>query len=231
MSDDLTTSGRSFLENFPELTSSAQEFHASLQVPQVSERVRMIRVSSGQKCFAMWQHISQSGLWQKTLLESFLLSSEGLSTRFTHRWSVKVIAPYQFLFQLRRLERGTSDNGYSLLPTLTVRDVSGHAYTLDHGDKRKRRLSLVGRVRLMPTLQARDHFPPHKPEYIAAKKALGHGMRNLNDEIGGPLNPTWCEWYMGFPLGWTELQPSATPLSRKSRSGLAGESSKRKRKG
>jgi DNA (cytosine-5)-methyltransferase 1 len=30
--------------------------------------------------------------------------------------------------------------------------------------------------------QARDHFPPHTPERIAAMKALGHGMRNLNDE-------------------------------------------------
>lgn len=29
---------------------------------------------------------------------------------------------------------------------------------------------------------ARDHFPPHTPEYIASKKAEGHGMRNLTDE-------------------------------------------------
>jgi hypothetical protein len=30
--------------------------------------------------------------------------------------------------------------------------------------------------------QARDHFPPHSAERIAAMKAEGHGMRNLNDE-------------------------------------------------
>jgi hypothetical protein len=30
--------------------------------------------------------------------------------------------------------------------------------------------------------QARDHFPAHSDSYIAAKKAQGHGMRNLNDE-------------------------------------------------
>ena len=30
--------------------------------------------------------------------------------------------------------------------------------------------------------QARDHFPAHTEEYIAAKKAQGHGMRNLHDE-------------------------------------------------
>jgi hypothetical protein len=36
---------------------------------------------------------------------------------------------------------------------------------------------------LWPTPQARDYFPPHKPEYIAAKKAQGHGMSNLNDTV------------------------------------------------
>lgn len=28
--------------------------------------------------------------------------------------------------------------------------------------------------------------------------------------IGGKLNPTWVEWLMGFPLGWTDLEPSGT---------------------
>lgn len=32
------------------------------------------------------------------------------------------------------------------------------------------------------TPQARDYMPPHSPERIAAMKAEGHGMRNLNDE-------------------------------------------------
>ncbi len=33
---------------------------------------------------------------------------------------------------------------------------------------------------------------------------------------GGALNPTWVEWLMGFPLGWTDLGPSATRSSRRS---------------
>ncbi|SRR5579885_493542 len=40
----------------------------------------------------------------------------------------------------------------------------------------------------------------------------------------GGLNPTWVEWLMGFPLGWTALEDSATPSSRKSRNG-SGEGS------
>jgi hypothetical protein len=30
---------------------------------------------------------------------------------------------------------------------------------------------------------------------------------NLNSVIGGSLNPTWVEWLMGWPLGWTDLRP------------------------
>ena len=37
--------------------------------------------------------------------------------------------------------------------------------------------------------------------------------------ITGQLNPTWVEWLMGFPLGWTDLEDSGTPSSPKSRSG------------
>jgi hypothetical protein len=36
---------------------------------------------------------------------------------------------------------------------------------------------------LYPTPQSRDHFPAHSAAYIAEKKALGHGMANLNDVV------------------------------------------------
>ena len=29
--------------------------------------------------------------------------------------------------------------------------------------------------------------------------------------VGGKLNPTWVEWLMGFPEGWTDLEDSETP--------------------
>ena len=39
----------------------------------------------------------------------------------------------------------------------------------------------------------------------------------LATQAGGSLNPTWVEWLMGFPLGWTDCMASATRSSRKSR--------------
>jgi DNA (cytosine-5)-methyltransferase 1 len=35
------------------------------------------------------------------------------------------------------------------------------------------------------------------------------------DQVGGSLNPTWVEWLMGYPLGWTDLEGSATRSSRR----------------
>lgn len=80
--------------------------------------------------------------------------------------------------------------------------------------KTGRKLVTAVAMEMFPTPQARDHFPAHSPEYIAAKKAEGHGMSNLNDSVGGALNPTWVEWLMGWPLGWTDLSASATDKFR-----------------
>ena len=35
----------------------------------------------------------------------------------------------------------------------------------------------------------------------------------------GPMNPEWAEGHMGFPVGWTDLDASATQSSHKSQSG------------
>ncbi len=34
--------------------------------------------------------------------------------------------------------------------------------------------------------------------------------RGMSAGNGGKLNPTWVEWLMGFPLGWTDLEGSET---------------------
>ena len=39
----------------------------------------------------------------------------------------------------------------------------------------------------------------------------GNNSRSLRTDVGGQLNPTWVEWLMGFPLGWTDLGASETP--------------------
>ena len=49
-----------------------------------------------------------------------------------------------------------------------------------------------------PTAHPRTHSP----------RQVDHGEQ-LANQVGGSLNPTWVEWLMGWPLGWTALEPSA----------------------
>jgi hypothetical protein len=42
-----------------------------------------------------------------------------------------------------------------------------------------------------------------------------HGDQAVSDMTGGKLNPTWVEWLMGWPLGWTDLRPLAMDSVRK----------------
>lgn len=54
------------------------------------------------------------------------------------------------------------------------------------------------------TPQARDYRSGSLARWNDPRRS-----RNLNDQIGGLLNPEWEEWLMGWPIGWTELKPLA----------------------
>jgi len=59
------------------------------------------------------------------------------------------------------------------------------------------------------TPQARDFRTSQQSRWENPERT-----RNLNDQIGGQLNPTWVEWLMGWPLGWTDCAASATAKFR-----------------
>ncbi len=63
------------------------------------------------------------------------------------------------------------------------------------------------RTQLLATPQARDWKDGFQP------KRHGRHKDSLHVTVGGQVNPAWKEWFMGFPTGWTEIAPSATPSS------------------
>jgi len=74
---------------------------------------------------------------------------------------------------------------------------------------------------------AKEMFPtpmtprPHDTENTVGKYIESQRQKNLLHAVakeGGQLNPTWVEWLMGFPLGWTDLERLETPSSPKSQS-------------
>jgi hypothetical protein len=128
---------------------------------------------------------------------------------------------------LAPLTRGTESG---LWPTPTKSDGAGGP----GNSGRAGGVNLRTAVRMWPTPQASDGSRGWSAK-LGGKRPSGHQRSvNLNDAVAhaapnpGPLNPTWVEWLMGFPLGWTALPGSETPSSHRSRSGSAGASSKEK---
>jgi DNA (cytosine-5)-methyltransferase 1 len=66
---------------------------------------------------------------------------------------------------------------------------------------------------MWPTPSARDYRTDYG-DTEAGRKRMEHSRGKPLAHVagrGGQLNPEWVEWLMGFPLGWTDLEPSATP--------------------
>jgi hypothetical protein len=180
------------------------------------------RIGNGRQSGASLDAMAKSGLWP-TPVGSVAQLGEKPETWLERRERVKA--------------KGINGNGMGMpltiavqmWPTPTTQDASN-----DGGPSQFERnsLPLDAAVKAWPTPNARDY-----------KGAPGAGARErgghqsslpgaLKDSEGsGSLNPTWVEWLMGFPLGWTDLGASETRSSRRSRNGSATESSTTKKDG
>lgn len=84
-----------------------------------------------------------------------------------------------------------------------------------------------GRGDLLQRVRGNESPSGHFKTPTAAPFSHGGSGGELHKQVaasGGPLNPQWVAWLMGFPIDWTSLPPSETLSSRKSPSGSAVES-------
>lgn len=174
---------------------------------------------SGFKCFEL---LSKSNPLS-SLLKTCLLSCKWGSTFVSLAWNPQVTPHGRSVFQLRVLGHGTEGNeSSSLVPTITAREstrgagrpnleyVTTKNGTVRLANKDAQTTSFVG---LAPTLvaQADSKGRPRN-------RWNGHGDRSnvtswLRDSESDPvyLNPNFAEVFMGFPMGWTDLEPSEIP--------------------
>ena len=125
----------------------------------------------------------------------------------------------------REKAKGRNGNGFGLTlgmavrlwPTPTARDWKDGAYCPNVPVN-----GLLGRaVWATPTAAARGYRPTARegrPGTLAQPGTFERAKRPTSAATGttGLLNPTWVEWLMGFPDGWTDLEPQETPSSHKS---------------
>ena len=192
-----------------QLTFSLGDSPASPSPWLESRREGGMIVTSGRRCCELSENCARVALSVKTYLESSALPPG----RWLGIWSVQAITSSCLILRLRLSELGTDDQGYSspasqMWPTPTARDCKG-ANSLKHltqpktpGNNHHVR-QLANAVKLFATPCARDYRTGQRKRYENPARA-----NNINDQAGGQLNPTWVEWLMGFPLGWTDLNAS-----------------------
>ena len=90
-------------------------------------------------------------------------------------------------------------------PTPNQRDWKDTGST--QGNRKSPNLGTM--VHQFATPQARDYRTGSTDRWENPERS-----RNLNDQIGGKLNPSWVAWLMGWPIEWTACAASATDKFR-----------------
>ncbi len=176
-----------------------------------------------QACGSTWQELSvkydpdshswrtHQCLWDEALQWSLVTLP---------KWGMTVSG---VLFQHPTAERPISGTGSGLWLTPRASDVgkgeSNHTFIARMGDRTDNcAQSLAAQVNNPKT------WPTPFPTPTANEDAAGTPTGKMQNMLGndprirgttktewdaGTLNPTWVEWLMGWPLGWTDLKPLA----------------------
>jgi hypothetical protein len=71
------------------------------------------------------------------------------------------------------------------------------------------------------TLIARDSRTlkgAQRPPRGRGSEPLSRQLMQIEGVENGRLNPTWCEWWMGFPIGWTRVVSKRSAIRSSPRS-------------
>lgn len=181
------------------LTYSQEGFLASHFQRQESEGERKMTVTSGRKCFGLYERYDPLGSLVRTLLESPAWYNPAVrlrwkvkplfSTRLTRKryssknmlsrpyaeiLSVRDIPSSRFLFQLAVSECRTRGTGYGLLPTPRAMEIVEHPMKAaerlkDRTGKKLNNLSSGAAFGLLPTPTAQEGFNSGKGEIFVTR--------------------------------------------------------------
>jgi hypothetical protein len=222
-----------------QLTLLPEDSLASHTAQQENGSEKRMSAICGQKCLEQYGKFSRAGLWGKTFA-ALLIGMEGWSsTRCRLTWKLKVTKCYRFYFQLRVLEPRTGGTAFGLLhtpqglfPTPTAMmpgDVDMDKLDARRMECKARKkngngfgpsLNELAKKGLLPSPAARDFRSGFDPLSGKMESRMEHSRGvNLHEFIqrhhgdNFQLNPAFMEEMMGFPIGWTALNPSETPSS------------------
>jgi len=145
-----------------------------------------------------WGLMRDGECWEQRTLEQTIRGTE--SGLLEKMWPTPTVACVEGGEQSSRVEK-TKAGGY-ILRKLNKPNMTYGAKLSDailYEEKKK-----------WPTPVTRDYKDSGSQEALKRARDKRHspGLALLvGAEGGGQLNPTWTEWLMGWPLGWTDLKP------------------------
>ena len=206
-------------QDYEQLTLSLEDFPASPSVWLESKKGKTMTVTSGLRCSELSENLRRVALLVRTYLESSALPPG----KWSRIWSKRAITLSCSILKLRLSALSIDETELRLWRTPGASDSEGRgeyatyeAYKTGRLDKGKQ-LSLSNQVKfpqLWPTPRscewkgAAANRYPGGPNY---RHQLCEAVEATPSGVIGKLNPTWVEWLMGFPIGWTDLNASETP--------------------
>jgi hypothetical protein len=156
------------------------------------------------------------------------LCLDGALAEFSETWPRSGMMRNGTAYQLPPLVPLTDEIGSGLWPT-PVQPNGGRSIahcddireTTAYHPGKKVQVDLNQAVKIWPTPAERDYRHPNAKPY--SERGGGKKGEQLPNAVGGSLNPTWVEWLMGFPLGWTALEHWGIRSSRRSRKSSDGQ--------
>lgn len=125
---------------------------------------------------------TECSLWRTPMASDGIFSNR-TEAQLAKRWANKNIKQKHLSEQVQFMET---------FPTPTVADSKNVGFNGSH------QFNLHKYIALFPTPTVNGNY-----NRKGASTTSGDGLATV---VGGKLNPTWVEWLMGFPLGWTDLE-------------------------
>ena len=218
---------------------------ANLSPSQVEKKVKMIRDTSGQSILDLSKNAGQLGLLEKMLVDTLNSVSTPLSRTWKVKttplgrlvFQLRASAPTtkekeSGLWRTpdAHVGRGPSSEKRMKMKLekkmpISLNDQVAHPNLMWPTPTSQ----TAGKGKTLQTLTTKDGQPAKPGERAYNPKTGKHYQVTLDRAVAmwptpesgkekttGQLNPTWVEWLMGYPSGWTDLNVSETVSSHKS---------------
>ncbi len=237
-----------------QLTLFAEAFPVSRTPSLAAVPDRQMSATCGRSSLDSFASLDPDGSWRKTCQGYSQVTLDGSLERFSETWPRAGMTRNGTAYRRPPLVPLTDEIASGSWPTPRNCTAMAAAFTENTARAKFPNLETVVARRMWPTATSRDHkdgsaescknVPPNGllgrvvhqwPTPTQADGMVGgssgrSGGENLRTAVNGALNPTWVEWLMGYPLGWTVCEGWETRSSRRLPSGSPKGSSKLRRK-